>query len=410
MRMEIAEAYLHQPALITPDALAAVADFVAGGRPSIFSAGAAAGRSMGRETALPDQRDGYRVHRGTAVIDVVGSLLNRPTRASAHFGIVTYRDLLARIEAARTDPEVRRIVLDIDSHGGMVAGAFDLADAVFAMRGIGPPIIAAVNETAASAAYLIAAAASEVVIPMTARLGSIGVVVAHLDVSKAMDAAGYAMTYVHAGAKKIDGHPYAALPQRVRDELQARVDDTYALFVDRVAQFRGIASSAVRATRAGMFTGASAVAAGLASRVDSFRAVLDNKPVTPAIMGTITSLPASTPMTPSAAVVASSKPAPRQRSASEIWDLVLAEQDARLGPTMAPAQQPQPIGDASDRPAAVSASTSSVWDQVHANMAARRGPAARRGTLQSQAATAPGADTEGATGGDCRAAGQATQG
>ncbi len=278
------------------------------------------------------------------------------------------------------------------------------------MRDAGPPIIAAVNETAASAAYLIAAAASEVVIPTTARVGSIGVVVAHLDVSKAMEAAGYAMTYIHAGDKKIDGNPYSALPRRVRDDLQAQVDDTYELFVDRVAQYRGIASTAVRATQAGMFTGANAVAAGLASRVDSFRAVLDNKPIMPAITGMISSLPASTPIKPSAAVVASSKPSPRQRSASEIWDQVLAEQAARLGPTMASAQQPQPIDDARDRPAAVSASACSVWDQVHANMAARRGPAARPGTLQSQAATAPGADTEGATGSHCRASEQATQG
>src|SRR5260364_99436 len=78
---------------------------------------------------------GYTVIGGVALIPVHGVLMHK-------LGVMQSFWALA-------DPEVEALALDIDSPGGMVAGCFDLADAIFEARGE-KPIWAMVNEQACS--------------------------------------------------------------------------------------------------------------------------------------------------------------------------------------------------------------------------------------------------------------------
>lgn len=216
----------------------------------------------------------YVMPDGTALVSMVGKMANRLALMDAiSGGMTSYASIERQLALALKDPDVTRIVMEVDSPGGTVAGAFDFADRVYESRG-SKPIIAAPSEMAASAAYLVASAADEIVLPQTAMVGSVGVVIALLNREKAMQKAGLAMTYIYAGEKKVDGNPYQALPDRVRAELQDEIDATYALFVDRVAKYRRMSADAIRATQAGMFTGQKAVDAGMADRVDSFANVV----------------------------------------------------------------------------------------------------------------------------------------
>ena len=79
---------------------------------------------------------------------------------------------------------MRGIALDIDSFGGEVAGAFDLADRIRAAR-TQKPIHAFVAEHALSAGCVIAYQADRIILPRTGDVGSIGVVALHTDMSGA---------------------------------------------------------------------------------------------------------------------------------------------------------------------------------------------------------------------------------
>jgi signal peptide peptidase SppA len=223
-----------------------------------------------------ERRDeGHYVADGVAVIPIVGTLVQRADWLDAMSGMIGYGHIERMFVAALDDPAVKEIILELDSPGGEVAGAFDMADRMYEARGE-KPMTAIATELAASAAYLIASAADEIVVPRTGAVGSIGVVATHVDYSKALDKRGIAVTFIYAGDKKVDGNPYQPLPDSVRAEWQAEIDEVYQLFVETVARNRGISADWVKKTQAAMFMGRHAVDVGLANRVNTFDNELSN--------------------------------------------------------------------------------------------------------------------------------------
>jgi ClpP class serine protease len=112
--------------------------------------------ARGGETATPP---------GIAIIPVwgvVGHRANELRDISSRVGTST-EILGAQIAQYANDPNVRAIVLDINSPGGGVFGVAEVADQIRAARSK-KPVVAVANALAASAAYWIASAASEIVV------------------------------------------------------------------------------------------------------------------------------------------------------------------------------------------------------------------------------------------------------
>ncbi len=236
-----------------------------------------------------DQRDRpYAFADGVAIISIAGTLVHRGAWIGQSSGLTSYEGLTTQINAALGDPEVRGIALEIDSFGGEVAGAFDLADHIRAARDI-KPVQAFVADHALSAGYVLASQADRIVLSRTGAVGSIGVVLMHTDMSGMLAAKGLSVTLVHAGQHKTDGNPYEPLPEPVRDRLQAELEDLRALFAETVAAGRGsrLSADAALTTEAAAFRGTDAVTAGLADAVADPRS---------AFAEFVTELNAQTPM------------------------------------------------------------------------------------------------------------------
>lgn len=208
----------------------------------------------------------YRVVDGIAVLDVFGVLAHRGGMQADSSYILGYQTIAQQLDAAMADAEVRGVLLNMDSPGGEVAGAFDLARQIADYRGK-KPIRAAVSDLAASAAYLIASAADTIAVAQNGYAGSIGVVMRHVDLSRALDQEGVRITHIFAGERKMDGNPYQPLPAEVQAHFQAEVDGIYASFVSVVAQNRGLPEAAVRGTQAAVYRGTAALDAGLADHI-----------------------------------------------------------------------------------------------------------------------------------------------
>lgn len=212
----------------------------------------------------------YRYCNGVALITVEGSLVNRGAYIGAASGLTSYEGVTAQFAAAAADPDVKTILLDLDSPGGEASGAFELADFVHAVARE-KPVVAIVNALAASAAYAMASGATRIVTTPSGVAGSIGVVMLHLDQSRRMDQLGVTPTLIYAGGHKVDGNPFEPLPEAVRADLQAEVDQIYAMFVATVARGRSnLTEDAIRATEARTCLGAEAVEVGLADDVGTF--------------------------------------------------------------------------------------------------------------------------------------------
>lgn len=203
---------------------------------------------------------------GIAIIPVEGTLVHKTRGIDALSGLRSYVDIQQEIEDAATDPTIKGILLEIDSPGGEVAGAFDVADTVYSARAT-KPLIAVANNDAFSAAYLLASAAQRIYVSRTSGVGSVGVIVSHLDVSGNDEKMGYRYTIVSAGARKADFNPHAPLSEEAKGVLEGEIARTYGLLVNTVARNRGLPEAAVRGTEAGLFFGSDALNVKFADRL-----------------------------------------------------------------------------------------------------------------------------------------------
>lgn len=210
----------------------------------------------------------FAVVDGIAVIEIAGTLVHRGAWIGQSSGLTSYEGIAAQLQAALADPAIRGLALDIDSFGGEVAGAFDLADRIRTARAQ-KPVHAFVADHALSAAYALASQADRIILPRTGAVGSIGVVAMHSDMSGALDQKGIAVTLIHAGARKVDANPYQPLTETVRSRIAGELEDLRQLFAETVAEGRGRRLDTLQAlgTEAAVFRGEAAVFAGLADEV-----------------------------------------------------------------------------------------------------------------------------------------------
>jgi len=279
--LRIAAKVFDRPLMILPSQAQAVGDFLAsrirGGEAPAYEGkrrGPAASRFEGESVGVSDPEMGfwtefYRRVGSVALVTVEGELVNRGAWVGASSGLTSYEGVMAQLTRAANDPKVTSIILDIDSPGGEAVGAMEFAGFVRKLNAI-KPVTAIANGMAASAAYAMASGAGRIVTIPSGIVGSIGVVMLHLDQSARLAEAGVKPTLVFAGAHKVDGNPFEALPESVRADLQAEVDGFYQQFVASVAAGRpGLSEAAIRATEARVFVGEDAVKAGLADGVST---------------------------------------------------------------------------------------------------------------------------------------------
>lgn len=227
---------------------------------------------VGRPVFGKDERyRGYRLtDKGVAIVPIHGELVNRGSWLGSHSGLVSYEGLRHSLRQAADDPNVRAIVLDINSPGGMVAGMPETAATVRAIART-KPVVAVANDMAASAAYGIASGATKIIASDTAMVGSIGTLYVHTDRSKALEKAGLKVTLIHAGARKVEGNSIQPLADDVRGRIQERTEKLQASFISLVREGRPhLTEAAIRATEADVYYGAEAVEQGLADAVGTF--------------------------------------------------------------------------------------------------------------------------------------------
>jgi signal peptide peptidase SppA len=207
----------------------------------------AAGSHEGEERAAPQAARQAATPKilspGIGVVSVTGALVSHASDLGPCDGGISYDSVRGALRAAQADDQVGQILLAIDSPGGSVFGCMELADDI---RNSSKPVTAIACYTAASAAYWLGSAASEFWVSPSGQVGSIGVWMAHQDVTGAMEQQGIVTTLISAGKYKVEGNPYEPLGEDARANMQASVDEFYTSFVKAVAKGRNVSVDAVR--------------------------------------------------------------------------------------------------------------------------------------------------------------------
>jgi protease IV len=153
--------------------------------------------------------------------------------------IFTDRDRLETLDELGEDPLVPAVVVIINSPGGTTAGGEELYEALRALSAH-KPVVAVINELGASAAYMAAIGTERIFARRLSIVGSIGVLYQHVDAGKLLATIGVDLDKVQTGPLKSEPDFDEPLAGAARESLQALVDDSYAWFVDVVAERRGL--------------------------------------------------------------------------------------------------------------------------------------------------------------------------
>jgi signal peptide peptidase SppA len=226
---------------------------------------------------LQNDPQGYVIKNGAALVPLRGVIAKRMNLFSSISGGASTELLSRDVRAAMDDPEVKSVVLMVDSPGGTVDGTQAAAETIASLRGK-KPMATFSDGMIASAAYWIGSAAGEIYIDSgTTQVGSIGVVAGHRDVSKREEMLGVKTTEIVAGQFKRIASQYAPLSESGRAAIQSEVDYLYSVFVSDVAKFRGVSVDVVLSDMADgrTFTGMQAVQAGLVEGIASLDQVIE---------------------------------------------------------------------------------------------------------------------------------------
>jgi signal peptide peptidase SppA len=217
-----------------------------------------------------------KTRTGVAILPLQGVITPKASILSMLFGgsggLSLFREQLR--EAVASD-DVDAIVLDVDSPGGSVAMVEETAAEIRAAREV-KPVVAVANVDAGSAAYWLAAQATELLVTPSGMVGSVGASILHLDFSGMNEKMGIEPTFISAGRYKTEGNPEEPLTDEATAHLQATVDDAYASFVADVAAGRGVPEKTVRRGygEGRMLTAKNALEAGMVDGVETLDSVV----------------------------------------------------------------------------------------------------------------------------------------
>jgi len=190
------------------------------------------------------------IYLGVVVLFVAAlSTAVAPTGGGAVFGarvavvelegtIVDVDDLLRELKAHRDNPQVKAVVLRINSPGGVVGPTQELHAAVMRLREAGKPVVASLGAVAASGGYYVAVAADKIYANPGTLTGSIGVIFQLPNVDGLMKKVGVDYVVVKAGRYKDIGNIARPMAPEERRILQSLLDDVHAQFIAAVATGR----------------------------------------------------------------------------------------------------------------------------------------------------------------------------
>lgn len=202
-----------------------------------------------------------------ALVNIKGSLVNGSSGWMRIFGITGYDDVAEALLEAVSDKKVKSVVLNVDSPGGSAKGVRQLGDLIKAVGQVKPMNV--YSDSIGSAAYWLGSAGGHITLDEMGLAGSIGALIVHTERSKQMEQDGVKATIIRAGVNKALANPIEPLSEEAKAGLQEIVDASRDLFVNAVADNRGVTASTVESSfgQGKEFMGTKAVAVGLVDKV-----------------------------------------------------------------------------------------------------------------------------------------------
>ena len=203
----------------------------------------------------------------TAMVAIKGEIASE--------GDASAENIMAAMRSALEDSGSRALMLLINSPGGSPVQAGLINDEIYRLKKLhGKPVYAVVEESCASAAYYIAAAADQIYVDKASIVGSIGVLMDGFGFTGLMDKLGVERRLMTAGENKGFLDPFSPQTAAQRKHAQAMLNQIHEQFIGVVKTGRGDRLKESPEMFSGLFwTGQQAVDMGLADALGSLDSV-----------------------------------------------------------------------------------------------------------------------------------------
>lgn len=183
--------------------------------------------------------------------------------------------IVAALDAVRTDPEVKALILRVSSPGGSYVASDTIRHAVERVRDSGRPVIVSFADVAASGGYFAALAADHIIAHPGTLTGSIGTLAGKISAAELLREWDVTIGRVSIGENAGMFSPTEPFSDSQRDRLRRMLDAVYADFTDRVAAARRLSADEIDALARGrVWTGEDARRVGLVDAVGGYEEAL----------------------------------------------------------------------------------------------------------------------------------------
>lgn len=209
------------------------------------------------------------IRDGVAILPMEGPLFKRAGLFAQMSGATDYKNLAIDLTTALEDPNVKAVLLQIDSPGGEVSGTSELSQLIAKAD---KPVWAFVEGTMASAAFWIGAAADRVVAANTAIIGSVGVMSGYTIKDAKPGEKSYRFVSSQSPLKNASPDTEAGAAQS-----QSVVDSLAQVFIESLAQNRNTTAENVVESygKGALFVAAEALTRGMIDDIGTFESTLE---------------------------------------------------------------------------------------------------------------------------------------
>ena len=201
-----------------------------------------------------------------AIIDIDGTIQYDGSACSPE-------GLKELLDEAEADNHIKGVVLRVNSGGGTATAGEEMA---LYVREFSKPVVVSSAAINASAAYEISSQADYIYVVKSTEIGAIGTAMEVMDLSGLLGMLGVNMDTITSADQKDSSYGYRPLTDDERAYYQQMVDEINAVFIDNVAEGRGMTKDEVTALATGMpFTGVTAVENGLADAIGTREDAID---------------------------------------------------------------------------------------------------------------------------------------
>ncbi len=192
---------------------------------------------------------------------------------SSYFGLARTGALywIDKLKSIEDEKNVKAVILRINSPGGTIGATQEIYNEILRLREKGKVVIVSMGDISASGAYYISCAADYIVANPGTLTGSIGVIIAGMDLSELFKKIGISYNVIKSGKNKDILSPYRKMSPEEQKLLEEVVMDAYNQFLQAVSKGRKISIEKLKEIADGrIFSGEKALSNKLIDELGDF--------------------------------------------------------------------------------------------------------------------------------------------